>query len=536
MSGHPRESATDQDLQAVLDRMADGFFALDVDWTVTYANEQGRRILRSAMSEDAVGSGEPVEGCNLWDSIPGSTETVFYEEYHRAMETQEPVSFDAYYEPLDTWFEARAFPSESGLSVYLRDVTEQRELERRQRESLRAIQRLYAVSSDHERTFEEKVEAILALGCEYLDVPNGFLTRIEDGTQHVEVSHAEHPLLQPGETCPLDEAYCKRTIERDHLLTVVDASEEGWTGDPAYETFGLETYIGGRVEVDGEQYGTLCFAATTPRGEPFTDTQRTFVELLTRWVSYELERQRAAARLERERDRLEEFASVVSHDLRNPLTAARGRMELLAAECDSEHVEPVERSLSRMETLIEDLLTLAREGDDVDDPEPVDLGALASDAWETTDSRDGALRVAVGGVEILADEARLRQLLENLFRNSVEHGSTSSEGGSPSGNRAPPGDSRTESGDAVEHGGEGVTVSVGALADGDGFYVADDGQGIPEDEREQVFETGYTTTSDGTGFGLNIVAKIADAHGWEVRVVESEEGGARFEFTGVEPA
>ncbi|TKX52473.1 histidine kinase, partial [Halorubrum sp. SS7] len=129
---------------------------------------------------------------------------------------------------------------------YLRDVTDRRELEQRQEESLRAIQRLYAVSSDHDRTFEQKVEAILALGCEYLDVPNGFLTRIEDATQHVEVSHAEHPLLQPGETCPLDEAYCKRTIERDTLLTVVNATEEGWAGDPAHENFGLKTYIGGK--------------------------------------------------------------------------------------------------------------------------------------------------------------------------------------------------------------------------------------------------------------------------------------------------
>ncbi|RLM77777.1 histidine kinase, partial [Halobellus sp. Atlit-38R] len=155
---------------------------------------------------------------------------------------------------------ARAFPSDEGLSVYLHDVTERRELERRQEESLRAIQRLYAVSSDQERTFEAKVAEILTIGCEYLDMPNGFLTRIEDGTQHIEVSHATHPLLQPGETCPLDEAYCKRTLERDQLLTIVDASAEGWAGDPAYETFGLETYVGGRVEVEGERFGTLCFA------------------------------------------------------------------------------------------------------------------------------------------------------------------------------------------------------------------------------------------------------------------------------------
>ncbi|MDB2290663.1 sensor histidine kinase, partial [Halorubrum ezzemoulense] len=137
---------------------------------------------------------------------------------------------------------------------------------------------------------------------------------------------------------------------------------------------------------------------------------------------------------------------------------------------------------------------------------PVDLVATATDAWETADTRRGTLETAVDGGDVLADEERLRQLLENLFRN------------------------------AAEHGGDDATVTVGSLADGSGFYVADDGPGIPEAEREQVFETGYTTTADGTGFGLNIVGEIVDAHGWEIRVVESEDGGARFEITGVESA
>ena len=509
MSDGAGESASNRDLRTVLDRMSDGFFTLDGDWRIAFANDRGGEILRSAMNDDAVGRDGSVEGANLWESIPEATETVFYDEYHRAMETQEPVSFDSYYEPLDTWFEARAFPSEEGLSVYLLDVTERRELERRQEESLRAVQRLYAVSSDDDRSFEAKINEMLSIGCKYLDVPNGFLTRIEDETQHVEVSHATHPLLQPGETCPLEEAYCKRTFERDQLLTIVDASAEGWAGDPAHETFGLKTYVGGRVEVEGERFGTLCFADTSAREEPFTDTQRTFVELLTRWVSYELERRRAADRLERERDSLDEFASVVSHDLRNPLTTARGRMDLLADECDSEHVEPVRRALSRMDTLIENILTLSREGGGVDETTRVDLAAIAEEAWETANTRRGTLRITTDGYDLRADEQRLRQLLENLFRNAAEHGSAGS-------------------------GSDGVAVTVGPLTDGDGFYVADDGPGIPADDRDRVFESGYTTTSDGTGFGLDIVSQIAGGHGWAVGVTESADGGARFEFAGVE--
>jgi nitrogen fixation/metabolism regulation signal transduction histidine kinase len=73
----------------------------------------------------------------------------------------------------------------------------------------------------------------------------------------------------------------------------------------------------------------------------------------------------------------------------------------------------------------------------------------------------------------------------------------------------------------------GVTIRVGTFSEG--FYVADDGPGIPADDRETVFEQGYTTADEGTGLGLAIVDRIADGHGWEVTVTDSETGGARFE-------
>jgi signal transduction histidine kinase len=503
MDGSSSVSAADVDLRTILDRMADGVFAVDADWRVTYANETARELLESAMADDALDDAGTIDGLHLWESIPEAVDTTFYDRYHEALASQEPVFFEEYYGPLDTWFDVRVFPSDTGLSVSLRDVTEQRRLERQRRESLQALQRLYAVSSDRERTFEEKMESILRLGTEYLEVDNGFLTRIEQGTQYIETSVATHPGLKPDESCPLSEAYCRRAIELDDLLTVVDAANEGWEGDPAYERFGLGTYIGGRVEIDGELYGTLCFADTDERGEAFTDTQRSFVELLTRWVSYELERQQARAQLQRERDRLEEFASVVSHDLRNPLQTASGRTELLAEAVESEHIPPLERALSRMDALIEDLLTLAREGVQVEDVEDVDVAALAEAAWEMADTTAATLRVDADRLRIRADESRLRQLLENLFRN------------------------------AVEHGGDDVTVTLGALPDRRGFYVADDGPGIPPEERDEVFDAGSTSES-GTGFGLSIVKQIAEAHGWTVSVTGADGGGARFDVAGVE--
>ena len=213
------------------------------------------------------------------------------------------------------------------------------------------------------------------------------------------------------------------------------------------------------------------------------------------------ERKRREEALKQKNERLEEFASIVSHDLRNPLSVARGRLDLAREECDSEHLANVARAHERMETLIDDLLTLARDGESVEETERVALGDLARECWEGVETADATLRVDADRA-VRADRSRLRQVLENLVRN------------------------------AVEHAGADVTVAVGDV-DG-GFYVADDGPGIPESEREAVFEAGYSTNDGGTGFGLEIVEAVATAHGWDVRVTESADGGARFEFTGVD--
>ena len=213
------------------------------------------------------------------------------------------------------------------------------------------------------------------------------------------------------------------------------------------------------------------------------------------------DRKRREESLRRKNERLEEFASIVSHDLRSPLSVAAGRLDLAREECDSPHLDDVARAHDRMETLIDDLLTLARNGDDVEDVERVALDELVEECWAGVETAGATLRVETTRA-IRADRSRLRQLFENLVRNSVEHA------------------------------GEGVEITVGDL-DG-GFYVADDGPGIPAENRERAFETGYSTADAGTGFGLSIVKAVATAHGWEVQITEGADGGARFELTGVD--
>jgi len=226
---------------------------------------------------------------------------------------------------------------------------------------------------------------------------------------------------------------------------------------------------------------------------------------VSEWVGFQEDitafKEREAA-LERQNERLDAFASIVSHDLRNPLNVAQGRVDLArTAADDDEHLAAAADALDRIESIVEHTLTLAREGETVGDPEPVSLAAVAADSWETVDTGTAELAVETDR-DVSADPDRLRNLFENLLRN------------------------------AVEHGGSDVTIRVGDLPDG--FYVADDGPGIPEEVADGLFEPGQTGTDGNTGFGLAIVQEIANAHGWTVSATASDEGGARFEIRGVE--
>lgn len=228
------------------------------------------------------------------------------------------------------------------------------------------------------------------------------------------------------------------------------------------------------------------------------------------------ERSERRRELERKNERLDEFTSVVSHDLRNPLQIAQSNLEYTERTGSLDRIDKIETALGRMTTLIDRLLTLARGGQDIESPEQVRLGPIIRRAWDTVET-GGAILEYDGNTGIHCDPARLGELFENLFRNAIEHG-------------APNRDTQARQ-DAVEPETD-IAVTVGY--DDEQFWVADDGRGIPADSVDRVFETGYTTAENGTGFGLSIVKRIADAHGWVVRIGESDTGGTRFEFDNVE--
>ena len=211
------------------------------------------------------------------------------------------------------------------------------------------------------------------------------------------------------------------------------------------------------------------------------------------------ERKERERELRRQNERLDEFASVVSHDLRNPISIADGWLDMARRSGEAEHFDRVQEAIDRMEALVEDLLTLAREGEVVGDAEPVELAAVAECAWDHVDTAQATLDTGdATGVSLEADGDRLTELFENLYRNAVEHA--------------------------------GTDVAVRIAETETGFVVEDDGPGVPADRRETVFDAGVTRSDDGTGFGLPIVRRIAEAHGWSVTLRESWAGGAAFAF------
>ncbi|PSQ09638.1 hypothetical protein BRC93_12270 [Halobacteriales archaeon QS_5_70_15] len=487
--------------ERVFDRMTDGVFALDSEWHLQYANDRGRDLLGTMLAEPK--AREELAGTQIWDAIPGIEGTRFHEECREAMRTQQQVSFQSYYEPLDRWFDVRAYPDEAGLSVYFRDVTEERQRESRIEAHKRILQEIYDAIADTDHSFESRVDRLIGIGQRVTGTEYGSLSRVHGDEYTFEVVRAPEGTIQAGDVVDLHATHCERAIRTEETLVLSDIAAEApelveKTGNAEWD---VSCYVGTPVTLAGEVYGTFCVYDTEPRREPFSEWEVAIVDIIGKWIGYELTRERTATRLREQNDRLERFASIVSHDLRNPLRVADGRLELARERHDSEHLDAIDRALSRMDGLIDDLLTVAREGERVREPEPVALGDLVETCWQNVATAEAELVVECDRT-VQSDASRLQQVFENLIRN------------------------------AIEHGGDDVTIAVGELDDG--FYVEDDGARIPDADREDVFEAGYSTSAEGTGFGLAIVKRVVEAHGWSIRVSDSPERETRFEITGVE--
>ncbi|KTG08203.1 hypothetical protein AUR64_00925 [Haloprofundus marisrubri] len=369
-------------------------------------------------------------------------------------------------------------------------------MERRQA----TIETLHDVASDLETSDSPTAvyERTVTAAEEVLEFERCYIGVLEDGLV-VPRAQSSGSTRDDVRTMRPDEGLVGKTLRSGESYLVRDVTTNGDT-KPTRETFrsGMSVPLGDRA----------VFQAVATEPNAFDESDLELAELLLSHASEALVRIETEATLRQQNERLDEFASVVAHDLRNPLNVVSGNIELARETGDLERLDAAARAVRQMDDLLSKLLHLARAGKVVGETEPVSLSSVAEAAWFGIDAPEATLSIA-SNLTVEADEARFRQLLENLFRNAVEHGS--------------PGDDTDSA----------VTITVGRLEDRPGFFVADDGPGIPAELREEALEHGFSTSDGGTGFGLSIVSTIAEAHDWTVGITESEEGGARFEFAGV---
>lgn len=266
---------------------------------------------------------------------------------------------------------------------------------------------------------------------------------------------------------------------------------------------------------DGEYNDEILTRKTTTgtcdflyRSIPYEHNGNQFAFAIYSDISEQKEREQ---QLKKKNKQLDEFASILTHDLRNPINIASGYLTQLKTSENKECVELIEKAHERMEAIISDTLALTEEAQPVENPETVPISEIANAAWAVTDTGASEIEIT-DSFTIACDSDRLSRLFENLFRNAIDH------------NEEP-----VTLQIAIHH---TMTTATRTNTDGtNGFYVEDDGCGIPRNKRDRVFEMGETTSRNGTGLGLSIVKRIADAHDWNIQVAESPSGGAKFIFT-----
>ncbi|WP_253738717.1 sensor histidine kinase [Halohasta salina] len=331
---------------------------------------------------------------------------------------------------------------------------------------------------------------------------------------------------------PVEEAWCWRYEPDDERLE--PAADDGPASPSTVTTAAFEAGAPRYPAADDSAPDAAAplgeAGAVALRAEACPPAVRTRLDRLSTVAGERLEAVLAYRRLEdrfqqvAERNReLTQFARTVSHDLNSPLSVIYGRIELALDEPSNAelHLRAARNAAKRVDSLVTDHLQTIEAHDD-DATEPVSVQTVAIRAWRIVDPSTARLRVepTLGSVE--ANPIRLQQLFENLIRNAIEHGSAESVG---LGADAGPTDPHA----VFEDDTDSVTVTIKPTSTG--FAVCDDGPGIPDDQREAIFESGYTTTEAGSGLGLHIVEEIVEAHDWSIAVDESDSGGARFEVS-----
>ena len=406
-------------------------------------------------------------------------------------------------------------------------LKEQAEAKTKLTEHKQFLERLNETIADPDLSFEEKLQTLFDLGCERFDMELGGLNRVDPERDLFwpEYLSDEHELLESGVELSLSETFCAVPVEAQEPAGVTSPVEEGNSDITIYEEYGAEAYFGTYIPVEGGQDRTLAFIATEPRPEPFSDEERTYLELMGQWVKYELKQQEyqqdleeTVTKLQQSNDRLKQFAYAASHDLQEPLRMISSYLRLLEDRYGGELDEQARKYIDfavdgadRMRAMVNDLLSFSRVEQADERFESVDcddvLRQVIADLQVQIEENDA--EIDVGSLPtVRADSEQLEQLFDNLLSNAIKYNDS-----------APP----------------RVEIDAEERSDCWEFTFADSGIGIDPNKTDQIFEVFKRLHTDeeysGTGIGLSLCQEIVEHHGGEIRVQSEPGDGSTFHVT-----
>lgn len=543
-------------VNAILESITDAFVTVDQDWTVLYVNQEAERLFQKPRSE--------LLGRNLWEVIPEAVGTRFEREFRKALAEQRTAAFEDYYAPLDVWLDVRAYPSEDRLSIYSRDITERKRVEEelqtrvRQLDALAELGQYALAETDLDRLFARAVEAVAsAVGADNTELlellPGGTDLLLRAGTGWRE------GLVGTATTSADEESMAGYTLLSAEPVIVEDlATETRFRGSWFLREHGAVSGLSVVVQGRERPWGALGAHSRTRR--VFSGDDIIFLQSVSSILGQAIElrrieqerirlleaeresrdeSERARAESERRRRELERVAQSrdrlmrgFSHDVKNPLGAADGYLQLMEEGVldeltpkQKEGVIRARRSIQDALNLIEDLLTIARAeaGTIQIGHEPTDLLALLRGVAENAQARAAtkglSLDVQLPGKlpTIESDPDRIRQVVGNLMSNAIKYtesgGDNDHRGAARRGCRARPG--RGPRAGQVDR-------------DRDHGHGAGDPRGEAAPHLPRVRPRRVGDAKEGQGIGLFISRRIAQALGGQV-TVQSEVGrGSTF--------
>lgn len=520
--------------EEILESISDAFYAVDKAWRFTYVNRRAEQLWRRRR--------ETLIGKRIWDEFPNGPATEAYARLHEALDTQTPAQFETHSAFLDSWVEVNVYPSEGGLSVYFRDVTEQH---RARRNAEAARQRLaflaeasaaLANSLNFQVTLEEIARTIVPTFADYTCVD---LLRDGDVIERVCIRH-----IDPRHEQRLRETSVQAPLHLDaergagHVIRTGQSEIDNQFGDetiayhihdPVHQEvlrdMQVHSYMIAPVAARGRIFGAITFGSSAPNRYSEDDLRlaeelgrRTALSLLNAQL-FAAEQQ---ARLQAEKaDELKlQLLSMVSHELRTPLASIKGFASTLLADdiiltpqMQREFLEIIDLEADKLRDLIDQLLDLSRmtAGTLSIAPEPhafTDVLRIASAQLAALcTAHELVIDVPPDLPPVLVDTQRIAQVLGNLVSNAAKY--------------TPP----------------GTTITIQAYVEDTMLRVDvhDQGDGIPEAARQYIFEAFRQLENSharkGAGLGLAICKGLIERHGGRIWIESGSERGTTVSFT-----